>query len=101
MSQKPAHLTRYPSPDPASTLRQNSTTKQPPSRPPGPPVKDRRPADMSRTNLLDAFDAEASSFNPISFSDTGGKPKRRLRRKHTKKNRRKRRRKTRFKKQYR
>ena len=97
MSQKPAHLTRYPSPTP--TPRQDS--KQPPSRPPGRPVKDRRPADMSRTNLSDAFDAEASSFDPISFPGTGGKPKRRLRRKHTKKNRRKRRRKTRFKKQYR
>ena len=99
MSQKPAQTIRYPSPTP--TPRQNSTTKQPPSLPPGRPVKDRRPADMSRTNLLDAFNAEASSFDPISFPDTGGKPKRRLRRKHTKKNRRKRRRKTRFEKQYR
>lgn len=101
MSQKPAHLTRYPSPDPASTLRQNSTTKQAPPGPLRRRVEDRRSADTPQTNLLNDFDAEASSFNPISLSDTGGKPKRRLRRKHTKKNRRKRRRKTRFKKQYR
>lgn len=97
MSQTPAQPIRYPSPDP--TKRPNS--KQPQSRLPVRPVKGRRPANMSRTNLSDAFDAEASSFDPISFPDTGGKPKRRLRRKHTKKNRRKRRRKTRFKKQYR
>ena len=73
MSQKPAQTTRYPSPTTTSTLRQDS--KQPPSRPLGRPVNDIRPENMSRTNLLNAFDAEASSFDPILFPDTGGKPK--------------------------